>query len=72
MPGSLDYAVFETHYDRVGLGANALAIITGTTFTVLDRTLYTRLGDWFGWLMVFAAVLLVGMAFLPRNRRKSW
>jgi apolipoprotein N-acyltransferase len=28
-----------------------------------DRTLYTRLGDWFAWLCVIVSVILVGQAF---------
>lgn len=52
-------------------GVNERTVITGTTFTVPDRTLYTRIGDWFGWLMILATAVLVGIAFFQRNRRKS-
>lgn len=34
-------------------------VITGTTFVTEERTLYTRWGDWFGWLSVGLAALLV-------------
>ncbi len=47
---------------------NQRGVITGETFTVPGRTLYTRWGDWFGWLMVGGTALLIGVAVL--NKRK--
>ena len=38
---------------------NERGVVVGETFTVSDRTLYTRFGDWFGWLLAGALVLLV-------------
>ena len=41
---------------------NERGVIVGETFTVEGQTLYTRLGDWFGWLMVVALTGLVIVA----------
>ena len=41
---------------------NQRGVIIGETFTVAGQTLYTRFGDWFGWLMVIALVGLTGWA----------
>lgn len=41
---------------------NKRGTIIGKTFTVEGQTLYTRFGDWFGWLMVFSLVGLVIIA----------
>ena len=38
---------------------NQRGVITGQTFTAEGRTLYTRFGDWFGWLMVLSLAGLV-------------
>ncbi|MCA9934270.1 MAG: hypothetical protein KC415_10115, partial [Anaerolineales bacterium] len=46
---------------------NQRSIIVGETFTAPGQTLYTRWGDWFGWLMVAALVVLVSVAI----RRKG-
>lgn len=35
-------------------GVNQRGAVTGETFVVSGRTLYTRFGDWFGWLTVLA------------------
>jgi apolipoprotein N-acyltransferase len=40
-------------------GINQRAVVTGKTFVVSERTLYTRFGDWFGWL----ALLATGVGF---------
>ena len=36
-------------------------VIAGETFTGSGQTLYTRWGDWFGWLMVVVLAVMVGM-----------
>lgn len=41
---------------------NERTVVTGEVFTVDQRTLYTRLGDWFGWSMVVGAVGLGAVA----------
>ncbi len=46
---------------------NERGVIVGETFVVEGKTLYTRYGDWFGWLMVLS---LVGLIFL-RERAKE-
>jgi apolipoprotein N-acyltransferase len=38
---------------------NKRGVIVGETFTAEGQTLYTRFGDWFGWLMVAALVALI-------------
>lgn len=38
---------------------NQRGVIVGETFTAEGQTLYTRFGDWFGWLMVVGLVGLV-------------
>jgi len=38
---------------------NELGVVVGETFTVPGQTLYTRWGDWFGWLMVTGLLLLM-------------
>ncbi|MDW8215165.1 MAG: nitrilase-related carbon-nitrogen hydrolase [Roseiflexaceae bacterium] len=35
-------------------GVNRRSVVTGETFVVSEQTLYTRFGDWFGWLVVLA------------------
>ncbi|MCS6939757.1 MAG: apolipoprotein N-acyltransferase, partial [Roseiflexus sp.] len=35
-------------------GVNRRGVVTGETFVVSEQTLYTRFGDWFGWLVVLA------------------
>jgi apolipoprotein N-acyltransferase len=47
---------------------NERGAVSGTTFVVDESTLYTRWGDWFGWLLVGAAVLLA--LWRVRNRRQ--
>ncbi len=39
-------------------GINERGVILGNAFTVPGQTLYTRFGDWFGWLMVVVLVAL--------------
>lgn len=43
-------------------GVNERTVVAGETFTVPERTLYTRFGDWFGWLMVVSTLGIVGVA----------
>jgi len=38
---------------------NERGVIVGETFTADGQTIYTRYGDWFGWLMVVGLVLLI-------------
>lgn len=51
-------------------GVNTRMAVAGETFTVSQRTLYTRLGDWFGWLVVMGAGGLIGMKFVCKRKRK--
>ncbi len=44
--------------------ANERGVIVGETFTVPGQTLYTRWGDWFGWLLVAMLVILIGVTQL--------
>ena len=46
---------------------NERGVIVGETFTVPGQTLYTRWGDWFGWLMVGLTVVLIGKALRNGN-----
>jgi len=48
-------------------GVNKRSVIAGEVFTTSDQTLYTRWGDWFGWLMVIALVMLVVRAKIRRK-----
>ena len=48
-------------------GANERAVITGQTFVVSQRPLYTVWGDWFGWLMVVGLLALAGVAIVSRK-----
>jgi apolipoprotein N-acyltransferase len=41
---------------------NERGVIAGEVFTSSDSTLYTRWGDWFGWLMVGLLGMLVAMS----------
>ena len=43
-------------------GVNKRTVISGNVFTTPERTVYTRFGDWFGWLMVVGLILLIGLA----------
>jgi apolipoprotein N-acyltransferase len=43
---------------------NERGVIVGQTFTADGQTLYTRFGDWFGWLMVLA---LLGLVILSKK-----
>ncbi|MCD4751735.1 MAG: SCP2 sterol-binding domain-containing protein [Anaerolineaceae bacterium] len=45
---------------------NERSVIIGETFTASGQTLYTRFGDWFGWLMVAALIGLIGLAHSRR------
>ena len=45
---------------------NQRGVVTGETFTVPERTLYTRLGDWFGWSMIGA--MAIGLLWRGRSR----
>lgn len=48
-------------------GVNERAVITGQTFVVSQRPLYTVWGDWFGWLMVVGLLALSGVAIVSRK-----
>jgi apolipoprotein N-acyltransferase len=37
---------------------NERGVILGQVFTTQDGTLYTRWGDWFGWLMMLGIIFL--------------
>lgn len=45
---------------------NQRGVIVGETFTAEGQTLYTRFGDWFGWLM---AAALAGMIFVATRAK---
>jgi len=45
---------------------NQRGVVTGEAFTVPERTLYTRLGDWFGWSITGAMV--IGFLWQGRGR----
>jgi apolipoprotein N-acyltransferase len=45
---------------------NQRGVVTGEAFTVPERTLYTRLGDWFGWSITGAMV--IGLLWQGRGR----
>ena len=42
---------------------NERGVIIGETFTASGHTLYTRWGNWFGWLMVVGLVILTLVRF---------
>jgi len=44
---------------------NQQGVILGETFTISGQSVYTRYGDWFGWLMV---IVLVGLILAPYFR----
>lgn len=48
-------------------GVNKREVVNGGVFTAPGQTLYTRLGDWFGWLMVVCLAAMVGVVFLVRR-----
>lgn len=50
-------------------GVNERTAVYGETFTVQEQTLYTRFGDWFGWLMIIGAAGLF-IVNLKRNKQK--
>ncbi len=50
---------------------NQRGVITGETFAVPGQTLYTRWGDWFGWLMVAALAVMASVSILERKRSIS-
>ncbi|MEA1926598.1 MAG: nitrilase-related carbon-nitrogen hydrolase [Thermodesulfobacteriota bacterium] len=50
---------------------NKRGFIIGETFTVEGQTLYTRFGDWFGWLMVLSLVGLVVVGVRGRSRKED-
>ena len=52
-------------------GINERTAIIGKTFTVSGKTIYTRFGDWFGWLMVVGVVTMVGTVVFSRLRDKK-
>jgi len=55
-------------------GINERAVITGQTFVVSQRPLYTRWGDWFGWLMValaLTAAAVVRKRNIPQDSGKA-
>lgn len=47
---------------------NERGVIAGEVFTVPGQTLYTRRGDWFGWVMVVALAVLAGVTDVPEIR----
>ncbi len=49
-------------------GINERTAIIGKAFTVSGTTLYTRFGNWFGWLMVVGVVAMVGTVVFSRLR----
>ena len=49
-------------------GINERTAIIGKVFTVSGTTLYTRFGDWFGWLMVIGVVIMIGRGLFNRPR----
>jgi len=52
-------------------GINQRGVIIGETFTVPGQTLYTRWGDWFGWLMVVGMAVFFGVAVLNNRKGKK-
>ena len=48
-------------------GINERSVILGEVFTAPGGTLYSRWGDWFGWLMVVGWVGMIGMAVARRK-----
>lgn len=48
---------------------NESGVVTGQTFVVSQRSLYTMWGDWFGWLMVAGLLALAGAAALRKSNR---
>ncbi len=50
---------------------NKRDVIVGNTFTAEGQTLYTRFGDWFGWLMVLGLAGLVIVARRSRHKDPS-
>jgi apolipoprotein N-acyltransferase len=48
-------------------GVNERTVVVGDVFTVSGRALYTRLGDWFGWLMVVGLAAMVGVVILGKR-----
>ncbi|MFQ3632509.1 apolipoprotein N-acyltransferase [Roseiflexus sp.] len=47
---------------------NRREVIVGETFTVSERTIYTHVGDWFGWLMALA----MGAGFVGWRKSRDW
>jgi apolipoprotein N-acyltransferase len=43
---------------------NERGVIVGKTFTAEGQPIYTRFGDWFGWLMV---IMLTGLILRGKN-----
>ena len=48
-------------------GINERGVIVGEVFTASGGTLYTRWGDWFGWLMVVSLAAMIGLAAARRK-----
>jgi apolipoprotein N-acyltransferase len=46
---------------------NEKGVTIGETFVVNDQTLYTRFGDWFGWMMVAVLAALVFIAIRQKT-----
>ena len=46
---------------------NKRGVIVAKTFAVSEQTLYTKFGDWFGWLMVACAAGMAGMAMRKKK-----
>ena len=47
---------------------NTRGVIVGEVFTTSDSTLYTRWGDWFGWLIVLGTVFLLCPVFINPSK----
>jgi len=50
-------------------GINERSAVIGKVFTVPGTTLYSRFGDWFGWLMVLCTGIMTGIAVMSRLKR---
>ena len=51
-------------------GINESGVTIGETFIAPAQTLYTRLGDWFGWLMTMMLVGFIAIALLGKRRHR--
>jgi len=46
---------------------NKRGVIVGEVFTISGSTLYTRWGDWFGWLMMGMLGVFIGISLLRKT-----